>query len=123
MNIERSIYLAARKKDSRRDDLPVEYPLKDSQGLFVIKDRRREPDRQKAEYDYIDLNGILLKRGEAAMNSMNRLMLASPITIASVSLNTIGSISLNRLIFVSLIVATNAAVILMAYALILAIQN
>ena len=49
------------------------------------------------------------------MNSMNRLMLASPITI--------GSVSLNRLVAVSLIVATNAAVILMVYALIVAIQN
>jgi hypothetical protein len=47
-------------------------------------------------------------------------MLASPITIASVSLNTIGSISLNRLIFVSLIVATDVAFVLMAYAMIVA---
>ena len=51
---------------------------------------------------------------------MNRLMLASPISITSVSLNTIGSISLNRLIFVSLIVAIDVAFYLMAYALIVA---
>jgi hypothetical protein len=50
-------------------------------------------------------------------------MLASPITIASVSLNTIGSVSLNRLVAVSLIAATDAAFVLMAYALIVAIQN
>ena len=47
-------------------------------------------------------------------------MLASPITIASVSLNTIGSVSPNRLIFVSLIVALDVAFILMAYATIVA---
>ena len=41
------------------------------------------------------------------MNSMNRLMLPSPITIASVSL----------------IATTDAAFVLMAYALIVAIQN
>ena len=88
--------LAARQKDSHRDGLPVEFPLKDSQGLFVIKDRRRVLGRQKAEQDYNDLKVILLKKRVATMK---------------------------RLIFISLIVGINVIVIFIVYALIVAIKN
>ena len=53
--------LIIRQRGSRRLDLPVEFPLMDSQGLFVIKDRRRLPDRRKAEYGIDDLKVILSK--------------------------------------------------------------
>lgn len=45
----------ARKKGSRRWKLPVEFPLTDSQGLLVIQDRRRLPDRRKAAHGIEDL--------------------------------------------------------------------
>ena len=53
--------LIIRQRGSRRLDLPVEFPLMDSQGLFVIKDRRRLPDRRKAECGIDDLKVILSK--------------------------------------------------------------
>jgi hypothetical protein len=43
--------------------------------------------------------------------------------IFPVSLNTIVSVSLNKLVAVTLIVAVDTAFVLMAYALIVAIQN
>ena len=66
---------------------------------------------------------IVLAAQSRMGGTMNRLMLASPISITSVSLNTIGSISLNRLVAVSLIVVTNAAFVLLVYALLVATQN
>ena len=42
-----------RQKGSRRFGLPVEFPLMDSQGVFVIKDRRQITDRRKVK-DYLD---------------------------------------------------------------------
>ena len=53
--------LIVRQRGSRRFDLPVEFPLTDSQGLFVVKDRRRLPDRRKAEHGIGDLRVILSK--------------------------------------------------------------
>jgi len=53
--------LIARQTNSRRFDRAVEFPLTDSQGLFVVKDRRRLPDRRKAEHGINDLKTILLK--------------------------------------------------------------
>ena len=53
--------LIIRQRGSRRLDLPVEFPLMDSQGLFVIKDRRRLTDRRKAECGIDDLKVILSK--------------------------------------------------------------
>ena len=88
--------LVARQGNSRRDGLSVEFPLTDSQGLFVDKDRRRFPDRRKLRYGTIALRTALYKKE--------------------------GRIR-NRLIFISLIVATNAAFILLVYALIVAIKN
>ena len=40
--------MIARQRGSRRFDLSVEFPLTDSQGLFVVKNRRRLSDRRKA---------------------------------------------------------------------------
>jgi len=44
-----------RQKGDRRFDLPVEFPLMDSQGVFVIKDRRQLSDRRKAKDNPDDL--------------------------------------------------------------------
>jgi FlaA1/EpsC-like NDP-sugar epimerase len=46
---ERSSRLAI--QGSRRFDLPVEFPLTDSQGIIVIQNRRRLSDRRKGKYD------------------------------------------------------------------------
>ena len=53
--------LIVRQRGSRRFDLPVEFPLMDSQGLFVVKDRRRLSDRRKAKHGIDDLKVILSK--------------------------------------------------------------
>ena len=53
--------LIVRQKGSRRIDLQVELPLTDSQGVFVIQDRRRLPCRRKAKYGLDDLKVILSK--------------------------------------------------------------
>jgi hypothetical protein len=50
-----------RKKGDRRFDMPVEFPLEDSQGVIVIHNRRRLPDRRKAERGIDDLKVILSK--------------------------------------------------------------
>ena len=56
--------LIIRQKGSRRFDLPVEFPLEDSQGVFVINDRRRLPDRRKAEFELDDMKVISAKMAE-----------------------------------------------------------
>ena len=58
-----SLTLIARQNGSRRFDLPVGFPLTDSQGLFVVKDRRRLSDRRKAKPGLDDLKAILSKMG------------------------------------------------------------
>ena len=50
-----------RKKGDRRFDMPVEFPLEDSQGVIVIQDRRRLPDRRKEIYG-IDYLKVLLSK-------------------------------------------------------------
>jgi hypothetical protein len=42
-------------------DMPVEFPLEDSQGVIVIQDRRRLSDRRKEIYGIDDLKVILSK--------------------------------------------------------------
>jgi len=51
------VTLVVKRKGGRRLDLPVEFPLMDSQGVFVIKDRRQLTDRRKAidELDYLKI--------------------------------------------------------------------
>ena len=51
--------LTVRQKGSRRFDLPVEFPLMDSQGVFVIKDRRQLIDRRKVKDDPDDMKVML----------------------------------------------------------------
>jgi hypothetical protein len=58
-----SLTLIARQNASRRSDLPVEFPLTDSQGLFVVNDRRRLSDRRKAKLGLGDLKAIFPKMG------------------------------------------------------------
>ena len=53
--------LIVRQKGDRRFDLPVEFPLEDKQGVIVIQDRRRLPDRRKEKYGIDDLKVILSK--------------------------------------------------------------
>jgi hypothetical protein len=50
-----SLALIVRQRGSRRFDLLVEFPLTDSQGLLVVKDRRRLPERRKAKHGIYDL--------------------------------------------------------------------
>ena len=56
--------LIVRNKGGRRFDLHVEFPLEDGQGVFVIQDRRRLPDRRKEKYGPDDLKVILTKMAE-----------------------------------------------------------
>jgi hypothetical protein len=58
------VRLIARQKSGRRFDLPVEFPLTDSHGVFVIQDRRLLPDRRKAKYGLDDLKVILAKMAD-----------------------------------------------------------
>ena len=51
--------MVVRQKEDRRFNLPVEFPLVDSQGLFVIKDRRQLSERRKVKDDTDDLMVML----------------------------------------------------------------
>jgi hypothetical protein len=53
--------LIVRQKGGRRFGMPVEFPLEDNQGVFVIRDRRRSPDRRRVKYGFDDLKVILTK--------------------------------------------------------------
>ena len=53
--------LIVRRKEGRRFDMSVEFPLESSQGVIVIQNRRRLPDRRKAKYNLDNLNAILPK--------------------------------------------------------------
>lgn len=53
--------LRVRQKDSRRFDLPVEFPLTDSRNVAVIQERRRLVDRRKIINDFVSQKGILTK--------------------------------------------------------------
>ena len=88
--------LVARQADDRRHDSPVEFPLTDSQGFLVDKDRRQYPDRRRIGYGSVHLRALFYK--------------------------TKGSIW-NRLIAISLIVGVNAAFLLLVYAVSVAFQN
>jgi len=55
------VTMIARKKGSRRFDMPVEFPLEDGRGVIVIQDRRRLHDRRKDIYGIDDLKVILTK--------------------------------------------------------------
>jgi len=53
--------LKVRQKGSRRSNLPVEFPLTDSQDVTVIQDRRRLVDRRKIINDFVSQKGIHTK--------------------------------------------------------------
>ena len=53
--------LIKRQTSSRRSDRVVEFPLTNSQELFVVKDRRQLSDRRKAEHGIKDLRAIFSK--------------------------------------------------------------
>lgn len=50
-----------RQKGTRRMGLPVEFPLMDGQGVLVLQDRRKIPDRRKTQCGLEDLKVILSK--------------------------------------------------------------
>ena len=50
-----------RQKGTRRMGLPVEFPLMDGQGVLVLQDRRKIPDRRKTQCGLEDLKVILAK--------------------------------------------------------------
>ena len=53
--------IIVRKRGSRRMGLSVEFPLVDNQGVIVARDRRRLPDRRKAQHDSSYQRDIPLK--------------------------------------------------------------
>ena len=55
--------LVVRQKGSRRMGLPVAFPLTDSDGVLIVQERRRLPDRRKPVHDIDDLKVILSKMG------------------------------------------------------------
>jgi hypothetical protein len=88
--------LVARQAGDRRVYPPVEFPLTDSQGFLVDKDRRRLPDRRRTGYRRVPLWAALYER-------KGRIW--------------------NRIIAISLIVGINAAFILLVYAVRVAFKN
>ena len=62
--------LNERQKGSRRFDISVEFPLEDSQRVIVIQDRRRLPDRRKAEHSNDDQKVILSKMNSLTIVSL-----------------------------------------------------
>jgi hypothetical protein len=89
--------LAPRQVGRRCEYSPADFPLTDSQGLLVDKNRRRNPDRRRAGYGHAILRAAInIKKSEYIRN---------------------------RLIAISLIVASNATFILLIYALIVAFHN
>ena len=55
LNGESNATLIERRNGRRRYDLPHEFPLTDSQIVFVTRDRRRLPDRRTVSHDLDDL--------------------------------------------------------------------
>jgi hypothetical protein len=54
--------LIVRQRGSRRSDLPVEFPLTDGQGVTIIQERRRSPDRRKVKKDLHEQKIITMKK-------------------------------------------------------------
>jgi len=53
--------LRVRRRDSRRFDLQVEFPLTDSWNVTVIQERRRLSDRRKAINNFVGQQDVLKK--------------------------------------------------------------
>jgi len=58
---ELSVSVTKRQIDSRRRFMPVHFPLMDSEGSFVFRDRRQSTDRRKRVLGLDDLKTILSK--------------------------------------------------------------
>lgn len=61
LTVEVGVNLIERQKRRRRYDLPVEFPLKDSDGVFIFHNRRQLHDRRKKKYGLDDLKIVLMK--------------------------------------------------------------
>jgi len=66
--------IIVRKKGSRRMIFPAEFPLVDNQGVVVLQDRRRIPDRRKASHVSSDLRTTPLKMGEDNLEDLILLL-------------------------------------------------
>lgn len=55
------MHLVIRSHESRRTDSSVRFPVVDSDGVYVLKDRRVLPNRRKSRYGLNDLKVILSK--------------------------------------------------------------
>ena len=86
------MYLVEQQDDARRGRTPVEFPLTDSHGVYVERDRRRLPDRRAPEHIIDDY-----------------LKTEAPITWRR---------AVRAVIAVALLIAMNAAFVLMVYALV-----
>jgi len=63
-----------RQKGSRRMVFPAEFPLVDDQGVVVVQDRRRLPDRRKAQHDTSYMRTTPLKMGEDNLEELILLL-------------------------------------------------
>ena len=66
--------IIVRQKGSRRMGLPAEFPLEDDQGVVVLQDRRRIPDRRKTRHVASDLKTTPLKMGEDNLEDLILLL-------------------------------------------------
>lgn len=89
--------LIERQEVRRRTDLSAGFPLTDSQGLFVIRDRRGLPDRRWEECDHHDLDdrACLLKAALDNTPSQHALSVHDSVVISRV----LNEISIGELAF------------------------
>ena len=67
--------IIVRQKGNRRMGFPVEFPLEDDQGVIVVQDRRRLPDRRKAKDDYTgDVDSTPSKKAEDNLEELISLL-------------------------------------------------
>ena len=88
------MYLIEKQNGTRRGRTHVEFPLTDSQGVYVEKDRRRLPDKRGPEHNIDDY-----------LKTESRVMWRRAV---------------QTVIVVSLLVAANVTFVLLVYALIMA---
>ena len=53
--------ITRRQLNNRRSFMPVKFPLLDSDGELIFRDRRQLTDRRKRVHSHFDLNTILSK--------------------------------------------------------------
>jgi hypothetical protein len=54
-----TVKIITRQKGDRRWNLPDEFPILDCQGVMVLHDRRKLPDRRRGIHEFDDLVKIL----------------------------------------------------------------